>query len=83
MNAPKNSYIMPPRENVLPDGSVAFGSIEWTDNIFGVEKLTDLSDIDYTPLKTPKVWYIYLLAYIPNADKKFTFVPIKDPRNKS
>lgn len=75
------SYVLPPKDSVWPDWSIIFW-VEQTDNMWGVEKLTDLRDIDYSPLKNPKVWYIYLLWYQPNQDKKFTFFPIRDPRYK-
>lgn len=77
-----NKYILPPKEAVMPDGSVLLWWIDQTEGLWGVEKLTDLSDIDYSPLKNPKPGYIYLLGYLPNADKKFTFFPVKDPRTK-
>ena len=79
---PTNKYILPPEENVMPDGSLILWSVDPTEGLWGVEKLTDLSDIDYTPLKNPRPGYFYLLGYKPNADKKFTFFAIKDPRYK-
>ncbi len=78
-----NKYILPPKEAVMPDWSIALWALDETEGLWGVEKLTDLSDIDYTPLKNPKLGYIYLLWYQPNKDKKFTFFPIKDPRYKN
>jgi len=80
---PTNKYIIPPKENVMPDGSVILWWVDETEGLCGVERLTDLSDIDYTPLKNPKLGYIYLLGYSPNKEKKFTFFPIKDPRFKN
>lgn len=77
-----NKYILPPKDSVMPDGSIALWSIDSTEGLWGVEKLTDLQDIDYTPLKNPKLGYIYILGYQPNQEKKFTFFPIKDPRYK-
>jgi len=74
-----NKYILPPKEAVMPDGSIALWGIDETEGLWGVEKLTDLSDIDYSPLKNPKPGYIYLLGYNPNKDKKFTFFPVKKP----
>lgn len=76
-------YYYPPKDAVLPDGSIALGGIESTEPLWWVERLTDLNDIDYTPLNNPKTWYIYILWYQPNKDKKFTFFPIKDPRYKN
>lgn len=79
---PKTNYILPPEENVMPDGSVILWSIDPTEGLWGVEKLTDLNDIDFTPLKNPRPGYIYLLWYDPNADKKFSFYPVRNPRDK-
>lgn len=75
----KNNYIIPPKENVMPDWSVVLWSVSETEPLWGVEKLTDLSDIDYSPLKNPRPGYIYLLGYKPNAEKKFSFFAVKDP----
>lgn len=72
-----NKYILPPKEAVMPDWSVMLWGIDQTEGLWGVEKLTDLSDIDYSPLKNPNPDYIYLLGYAPNSEKKFTFFPIK------
>jgi len=77
-----NKYILPPEEAVMPDGSIALWGIDQTEGLWGVEKLTDLSDIDYSPLKNPKPGYIYLLWYNPNSEKKFTFFPVKKPGSK-
>lgn len=79
--AENKKYFLPPENIVTKDGSILLG-VEETDNPRGVEKLTDLDDIDFSPLKEPKVWYIYILWYVPNKEKKFTFIPIKDPRYK-
>lgn len=76
---PKTNYILPPKEAVLPDGSIALWGIDETDGMWGTEYLTDLKDIDFTPLKNPKPGSIYIFWYRPNADKKFTFFPVKDP----
>lgn len=74
-------YLIPPKESVLPDGSISTVGIGATENFFGVERLTDLSDIDYSALNNPQVGMIYLLGYRPttDSDKKFAFYPVKDP----
>ena len=79
--AENKKYFLPPENIVTKDGSILLG-VEETDNPWGVEKMTDLDDIDFSPLKEPKVWYIYILWYVPNKENKFTFIPIKDPRYK-
>lgn len=48
-------YLIPPKEAVLPDGNISLLGVEATENLFGVERLTDLSDIDYSALKNPQV----------------------------
>lgn len=76
-----NKYVLPPRDSVLPDGSISLGGVDSTEPLWGVEKMTDLNDIDFSPLNNPKEGYVYLLWYRPNREKKFTFFPMKDPRN--
>lgn len=74
-------YLIPPAEAVLPDGNISMLGVGSTENLFGVERLTDLSDIDYSALNNPQVGMIYLLGYrpTPGSDKKFAFFPVKDP----
>lgn len=77
-------YKLPPKEAVLPNGRVSAIWVEETENIFGIERLTDLKDIDYSALKNPKLGYIYFLGYRPQVgtDKKFAFFPVRDPAYK-
>ena len=75
------NYYLPPKEIVTKDWSILLW-VDQTENLWGVEKMTDLTDIDFSPLKEPKIWYIYILWYVPNKEKRFTFIPIKDPRYK-
>lgn len=79
----RNNYLLPPEDAVAPDGSILLWGVEETEALWGTEYLTDLKDIDFTPLKNPKVWTIYLLCYKPNAGKKFSFMPVKDPSYKA
>lgn len=74
-----SKFIIPNKDQVLADGSIRLWGIDQTEPLWGVEKLTDLSDIDYSPLKEPKEGYIYVLGYKPNKEKRFSFFPIKDP----
>lgn len=52
--AENKKYFLPPESIVTKDGSILLG-VEETDNPWGVEKMTDLDDIDFSPLKEPKV----------------------------
>jgi hypothetical protein len=52
--AENKKYFLPPENIVTKDGSILLG-VEETDNPWGVEKMTDLDDIDFSPLKEPKV----------------------------
>lgn len=45
--------------------------------------LTDLKDIDYSNLRDIQPGQIGLLAYVPNGQKRFSFILMKDPRFNS
>lgn len=80
----QKKYILPPKESVLPNGRISPVGIEETENMFGIEKLTDLRDIDYSALRNPEIGYIYFLGYRPQVgnEKKFAFFPVRDPAYK-
>lgn len=73
------AYI-PPKEQVLSDGSISLTWITATEADLYPQLLTDLKDIDYTNLRNAKPWEIWVLAYIPNNQKRFWFIKMLDPR---
>lgn len=71
---------IPPKEQVLSDGSISLTWLTATEADLYPQLLTDLKDIDYTSLRNAKPWELYVLAYIPNMQKRFGFIKLKDPR---
>lgn len=71
--------VIPLKKHVNKDGSLNPLGVLPSQYNDVIERLTDLVDVDITPLYDPEPGYMFLLAYVPNEHKKFSFVKMKIP----